>query len=155
MNNFFVTSSGTEIGKTLVTAALTWQLRRTGQSVHAIKPVISGVTDTTMAGSDTEIIGEAMGLASGSDTWDRISPMRYLAPLAPSMAAALEGRSLDYNALLSVCRDAMSLPGITLIEGVGGSFVPLVDDKLVCDWITFKIQYSTSIAHRFAKPCST
>ncbi len=42
MKSFFVTATGTGVGKTLVTAALAWQLRQAGKRVLALKPVISG-----------------------------------------------------------------------------------------------------------------
>ncbi|GHF22880.1 ATP-dependent dethiobiotin synthetase BioD [Kordiimonas sediminis] len=135
MQGMFISSTGTEIGKTLVTASLVAQLRQQGQQVTAIKPVISGVTDQTMAGSDTAILADALGLPQIAESWDKISPFRYRAPLAPTMAAAAEGKTLDYDAFLAFCRSALAADGFTLVEGVGGSFVPLVGDKLVADWI--------------------
>lgn len=127
---YFMTSTGTEIGKTLVTAGLVAQY-----GYKAFKPLISGVTDQTMAGSDTDILARAQGMQPCLQTWDHLSPMRFKAPLAPSMAAQKEGRSLDYNQLIQLCRGWLSLHDQCLIEGVGGSFVPLVDDILVIDWI--------------------
>ncbi|WP_417449896.1 dethiobiotin synthase [Kordiimonas sp.] len=135
MNGLFITSSGTEIGKTLVTAALCHQLRAAGKPVSALKPIISGVTDDTMDGSDTAIIADGLGLDLTPDVMHQISPFRYRAPLAPAMAAALEGRALDMDALINTCQTALDTNPFTLIEGVGGSFVPLVDRTLVADWI--------------------
>ncbi len=135
MNGLFITSSGTEIGKTLVTAALCHQLRQAGKPVTALKPIISGVTDDAMAGTDTAIIADGLGLELTPDVVSRISPFRYKAPLAPVMAAELEGRPLDYDALISVCRESLAANPFTLVEGVGGSFVPLVGKTLVTDWI--------------------
>ena len=68
-------------------------------------------------------------------TWNAISPFRYKAPLAPSMAAKLEGKTLDYDALIAFCRKQLNENPFTLVEGVGGSFVPLNHDKLVANWI--------------------
>ncbi|MEX0297917.1 MAG: dethiobiotin synthase [Kordiimonas sp.] len=135
MNGLFITATGTEIGKTFVTAALCYQLKAAGRSVEAIKPLISGVEDNTMDGTDTAIIAEALGKDLNTETLNAISPFRYRAPLAPSMAAKLEGKTLDYGALLQFCHDAMARSPLCLVEGVGGSFVPLTDDKLVANWI--------------------
>ena len=66
MTAHFITSSGTGIGKTLVTAALAWQLRERGRAVRAIKPVISGFAPETAAESDTGIVLAALGEAVGS-----------------------------------------------------------------------------------------
>ncbi len=135
MTGFFITATGTGIGKTLVTAALCHQLGEQGKAVQAIKPIISGVEDDKMAGTDTAILAEALGKPLTADTLNSISPFRYKAPLAPSMAAKLEGRTLEYDVLIETCTSALQNQGITLIEGVGGAFVPLDDTKLVSDWI--------------------
>ncbi len=135
MKGLFITSTGTEIGKTLVTATLCHQLKSLGKAVAALKPIISGVTDDTMQGSDTALIAESLGLPLNLEVINRISPFRYKAPLAPTMAAALEGRTLDYEDLIRACRITLAENQFTLVEGVGGSFVPLVGDRLVADWI--------------------
>ncbi|NVJ97681.1 MAG: dethiobiotin synthase [Alphaproteobacteria bacterium] len=135
MSGLFITSTGTEIGKTLITATLCHQARKKGLQILALKPVISGVTDQTMDGSDTAVIAEALGMPATAETWNTLSPFRFKAPLAPTMAAAKEGRTLSYGAILDHCRRALATDQFTLIEGVGGSFVPLTEGKLVADWI--------------------
>lgn len=135
MSGLFITATGTEIGKTFVTAALCHQLRHAGRAVHAIKPVISGFDETDMAGTDTAVIAESLGSELTPETLDDISPFRYKAPLAPAMAADLEGKTLDYDALLACCKKAIEAHPFCVIEGVGGSFVPLTPDHLVADWI--------------------
>ncbi len=135
MSGIFITSTGTEIGKTFVTASLCHQLKMANLPVHAIKPIISGIENGNMDGTDTAIIAESLNLPKTMETWDMISPFRYKAPLAPSMAAKLEGKILDYDALISVCKTALKHNPFTIIEGVGGSFVPLDDGHLVANWI--------------------
>jgi len=135
MAGLFITSSGTEIGKTLVTAALCHQARKVDMDLTALKPIISGFDDSTMAESDTAVIAKALGLPIHADTLGQISPFRFKAPLAPTMAAKAEGRTLDYDAVIGTCRKALEADTFTLIEGVGGSFVPLTGERLVADWI--------------------
>lgn len=135
MAGLFITATGTEIGKTLITAALCHQAREESRSLQALKPIISGLDDDTLADSDTAVIARALGLPINDATFDQISPFRFKAPLAPTMAAKAEGRSLDYNAVIHTCRQALESNTFTLIEGVGGSFVPLTGNHLVTDWI--------------------
>ena len=45
MSGLFITATGTGVGKTIVTAALTHQLQQLGRPVLALKPVISGFED--------------------------------------------------------------------------------------------------------------
>ena len=134
MNGLFITSTGTEIGKTFVTASLCHQLKTSSKPVHAIKAIISGI-ENDMTGTDTAVIAESLGLEPTEATWNAISPFRYKAPLAPSMAAKLEGKTLDYDALITFCQKQLDENPFTLVEGVGGSFVPLNDEKLVANWI--------------------
>ncbi len=135
MAGLFITATGTEIGKTLITAALCHQAREAGRLLQALKPIISGLDDDTRAESDTAVIAKALGLPLTDATFDQVSPFRFKAPLAPTMAAKAEGRTLDYDAIIQACKQALARPDFTLIEGVGGSFVPLTGDRLVADWI--------------------
>ena len=136
MKRLFVTASGTGVGKTLVTAALAHQLRMAGRSVRALKPVISGYTPDSHGKSDTAMLLDSLGLEHTAAAIDRLSPFRFKAPLSPDMAAAREGRAVDFGALLDACRDAATGPeDALLVEGVGGVMVPLTEDRTVLDWI--------------------
>ena len=134
MKRYFITSTGTDIGKTFVTCALTHQLVQQGKPVNTIKPIISGYTDDTKDSIDTAEIIRALGQKLTSETIAHVSPWRFTHALAPDMAALREGRAIDYKALLDFCQPDEHVE-IQLIEGVGGAFVPLDDNHLVVDWI--------------------
>ena len=134
MTSTFITATGTGIGKTLVTSLLTRQLRAKGKTVRALKPVISGFTDETLAESDTAELLRAMDRPVTPETITDISPWRFAEPLSPDMAAIREGRTIDFLKLIKFC-DTPEGAEHTLIEGVGGAFVPLDDIHTVADWI--------------------
>jgi len=77
MTAYFITSSGTGVGKTLVTAALTRQLREIGKGVQALKPVLSGYDDAEAASSDSGIILTALGEEPTPWAVAKISPWRF------------------------------------------------------------------------------
>ena len=135
----FVTAAGTEIGKTLVTAALVHQLSAAGRPVRALKPVISGLDAVALEDSDSGQLLAALGRPVDAEAVAGISPWRFDAPLSPHMAAALEGREIDFPSLVAFCRaeaEASAAKGESLlIEGVGGAMVPLTTRKTVLDWI--------------------
>ncbi len=136
MTTIFITSSGTGVGKTLVTASLAHQLRRSGRTARVLKPVISGFAPKEFDESDTAILLQSQGTPPTDDAVDRMSPFRFAAPLSPDMAAFRENRSIDFDALVTFCRDAAAGPEeITLIEGVGGVMVPLTERETVLDWM--------------------
>jgi dethiobiotin synthetase len=133
----FVTSTGTDIGKTFITAGLIRQLREQGAAVNALKPVVSGYDSSVVETSDPAVLLRALGRPPSADEVARIAPWRFRAPLAPDLAAAREQRSLDFDALVSFSREAIEAEtGLLFIEGVGGIMVPLDSDHTVLDWMT-------------------
>jgi dethiobiotin synthetase len=136
MSAYFVTSTGTDIGKTFVTAGLIRYLREAGQAVHAIKPVMSGYNSSVAETSDPAVLLNALGLPIDASTIDRVAPWRFRAPLSPDLAAAREGRNIDFKELISFSRkEIAAASGILFIEGVGGIMVPLDADRTVLDWM--------------------
>ena len=133
---YFVTATGTDIGKSFITAGLVRQAKARGQTIMAYKPLLSGYDDLNPHTSDTGALLRAMDMAINPRNIDRITPWRYHAPLAPSMAARLENRPVDFDALTGFCRHALAGPeDCIVVEGVGGLMVPLNDCKTVADWI--------------------
>ncbi|MDG1287747.1 MAG: dethiobiotin synthase [Rickettsiales bacterium] len=118
----FVTSTGTDQGKTYVTRLLGKQLGR----VYAIKPVISGYNASEM--TDTALILKA---SCSSMSIEECSPWRFEAPVSPDLAAKSEAKSIDYDELLNFCqRDE-----VEVIEGAGGVMSPLTSNHTNLDLI--------------------
>jgi len=136
VTRLFVTSTGTGIGKTHVTAALAHLVLMAGNSVRVVKPLVSGFDPAEPAGSDPAVLAAACGLPLDREVLDRISPWRYREPLSPDMAAAREGQAIDVAAVIGFCRAALAGPEASvLVEGVGGVMVPLDAHRTVRDWI--------------------
>lgn len=131
----FITATGTGIGKTFVTAGLIHHLRRLGRKVDAIKPVVSGFETAHAADSDPGILLAALGRPLDAENIARMSRWRFKAPLSPDIAAAREGRSIDFDALVEFSRKALAENPATLVEGVGGVMVPLDASRTVLDWM--------------------
>lgn len=130
---FFITGSGTSVGKTLVTASLAYQLRISGKRVSALKPVISGYADVT-AESDTALLLQSLGQAVNPVTVEAVSPWRFKAELAPNMAATKEGRGIEFLDVMAFCNMPRTSE-ITLIESAGGVMSPLTNTHTMLDWV--------------------
>lgn len=123
----FVTGTDTEVGKTVVSAALAGGLRRLGHAVAAVKPLASGEAHP---GTDATLLGQLAG-----------HPPKVLAcfafPAAPTRAMALEGRRVTFAQVTAYLGEQeQGLPdrdGVLLVEGVGGWRVPLTPDATVDD----------------------
>jgi dethiobiotin synthetase len=137
MSAIFVTATGTDIGKTFLARGLIRALRAKGRAVEALKPVVSGFEPAEAEGSDSGLLLTALGEPVTLEAIARISPWRFAAPLAADMAAAREGRALDYPALLDFCRKAIAESrGTLLIEGIGGVMSPIDGKYTSLDWAT-------------------
>ena len=137
MTAFFITATGTDIGKTFVAAGLIRHMQAAGRPVEALKPVVSGFDPGAWHGSDPGVLLAALGRPAELAEIERISPWRFTAPLSPDMAARREGRAIDFEALVEFCRRSMTqASGTLLIEGIGGIMVPLDDRHTVLDWMS-------------------
>lgn len=138
MTGYFVTATGTDIGKTYVSGALLRHWRREQRAIAALKPVMSGFDPSDVPGSDAGQLLLAMDAPMDLPGLNLISPWRFQAPLSPDMAAAREGKTIPYDKLVATCRSVAGMmpeDGRLIIEGVGGVFVPLDDRHTVMDWM--------------------
>jgi len=137
MAAIFVSATGTDVGKTFVTAALIRHFLEQGRAVDAIKPVVSGFDPARWQDSDPGILLAALGRPPTLAQAERISPWRFAAPLSPDMAAKREARSIDFDAVVEFCRGAVKARrDHLLIEGIGGIMVPFDPNHTVLDLIT-------------------
>lgn len=135
MKALFVAGTGTDLGKTHIACALLRAARARGLSVDAFKPVVSGFDPAEPETSDPARLAAAMGRP---DAWAEISPRRYGAPLAPNLAARLEGDTLRMADLIADCRTWLEArdTGLALVEGAGGVMSPMTDDATNLDLMT-------------------
>src|SRR5262245_22925279 len=128
MSAFFVTATGTDIGKTFVASGLIRHWRAAGRQIDALKPVATGFDPASAGASDAGVFLTALGRPVTPAEIDRISPWRFAAPLSPDMAAEREKRVIDFDALVKFSQSAIaSNTDRLLIEGIGGIMVPLDD----------------------------
>lgn len=134
----FVTATGTDVGKTFVTAGLVRALVRQGEGANAIKPVLSGFDEDNSEGwpqSDPGVLLQALGKPVTRESIAGISPFHFRAPLSPDMAASREGKTLSFDSVVAFCRQQLQQArGPLLVEGVGGALVPLDDEHTVAEW---------------------
>ncbi|MFO1258251.1 MAG: dethiobiotin synthase [Gammaproteobacteria bacterium] len=139
MTAYFITSTGTGIGKTHFVTRSIRASREKVEPISALKPIISGWQTDCLEENDTACILKALNLPFEEKWINQISPWRFMAPLSPDMAATQEGKEINFDDLISFCLAAIEKAAIVnqtlLIEGVGGAFVPLNQLYLVADWI--------------------
>jgi dethiobiotin synthetase len=141
----FVTGTGTEVGKTVVAAAIARTLARRGEKVAVFKPAVTGLDDFPADGPKSRDIDdisahrrpdhEVLRRAAGSEQSDEeIAPYRFGPPASPHLAAALAGEEIDPGRLIAAARAAAAGADALVCEGVGGLLVPLSPAYLVRDF---------------------
>ena len=134
MSAVFVTATGTDIGKTFVTAGVIRHIRASGGAIAAVKPIVSGFDPRAWQDSDPAVLLAALGHPVTLEEVERIAPWRFKAPLSPDMAGRREGRTIQFRDVVEFCRSAAAAQrGLLLIEGVGGIMVPLDERRTVLD----------------------
>jgi dethiobiotin synthetase len=134
MAAFFVTGSGTDIGKTWICAGLLGFWRAQGRAPGVLKPVVSGFDPAAPADSDPAVLLRAMGRPDDLDAIAQIAPFRLTAPLSPDQAAARESRRLTAAEIVRTCAPTIAAAkGPLLIEGAGGVMSPLSDAETMLD----------------------
>lgn len=124
MRGLFVTGTDTEVGKTVVAAALTAALRAAGTSVGAFKPVVTGI-DEPIPGvpADHELLAACADMAP-----EDVAPLRFGPPVSPHLAGELAGVAIEPARLVAAARATAQERGTLVAEGVGGLLVPLTSD---------------------------
>ncbi|MGH2719414.1 MAG: dethiobiotin synthase [Actinomycetota bacterium] len=116
----FVTGTGTGVGKTVVGAAIAAALGAAGLRVGAMKPAQTGASQ---GADDLAFIRAATGLPPSVCR----GPYVLDAPLAPAVAARLEGQALDTAAVARALAQLRQSCDAVIVEGAGGLLVPFND----------------------------
>jgi dethiobiotin synthetase len=129
LRGYFVTGTGTEVGKTVVAAVIARSLAAEGQKVAVFKPAVTGLSEPGEA--DHELLRRASGSAQSDE---QIAPYRYDPPTSPHLAAELAGERIEPPRLLRAARRAEADADVLVCEGVGGLMVPLAPGYMVRDF---------------------
>ena len=128
---FFVSGIDTGIGKTMATGLMARSLASAGRDVITVKLVQTG-NDGFSEDIDVHraICG---GIRFPEDGEGLTAPQIFKFPSSPLLAAALEGRTVDVEAISRAVRECAARHEIVLVESAGGLDVPLTEDMLSVD----------------------
>lgn len=124
----FVIGTDTEVGKTFVACRLAKLLVEMGMRVGVYKPVASGSIDSSP--SDWELLREA---ANQFCELEQVCPQQFAASVAPPVAAAMEGRTVDEALLLTGANWWLGRCDLLIVEGAGGALSPISPRQTVLD----------------------
>jgi dethiobiotin synthetase len=126
MRGVLVTGTDTGVGKTLLAAAITAALKAQGVDAIALKPVATGLDGDAVGPRAWPPDHELLALASDREPAET-AIVTYGPAVSPHLAAALERRPIDPQALIAEIRRRARGHRAVVVEGVGGLLVPLAD----------------------------
>jgi dethiobiotin synthetase len=133
----FIVGSNTDVGKTYVACRIAESLAAAGRRVGVYKPAASGCRPETRESSDPFLLWQAAGCPG---ELDHVCPQQFTAPLAPHLAAAAEGKTIDVDLLRTGLDYWRQRSEVVIVEGVGGLMSPVSDDDYVAD-LAYEFRY--------------
>jgi dethiobiotin synthetase len=147
MTGIFITGTDTNVGKTMIAAALAWLIRRMGVDVGVMKPFAAAqkIFSQRYKSIDAAILAKA---AQVSDADEEINPFFYQVPAAPIMAARIVNQSTpSISAAVKAFNKLALKHDFMIVEGIGGIMVPLTKEVYIAD-LARALKLSTIIVAR-------
>lgn len=129
---YFVGGIGTDVGKTVATGLMARYLLKRNVNVTTMKLVQTGCE-----GCSEDILRhrELGGMEeTPEDRLSLTSPQIFRYPSSPALAASLEGKVVDVDAIERALEHIASRYEVVLVEAAGGLAAPLTDDMLMIDF---------------------
>lgn len=125
MQTLLITATDTNAGKTVLTTALAvyWQRHYPCRSLGLMKPIQTGL-------GDREHYQQHLQL---DQPLQQLNPEYFQAPLAPPLAAAREGRSVDLAKVWQTLTTLQQTREWLLVEALGGLGSPVTEELVVAD----------------------
>src|SRR5574344_553200 len=124
MRGLFVTGTGTDIGKTYVSAAIARELTSKNLSLAYYKAAVSGAD--SIEESDAGYVRDAANIRQDTDT---LLSYLYKKPLSPHLAARGENKFASLEHIKSAFDSLKSKYDYVLSDAAGGIICPIVYEK--------------------------
>lgn len=127
----FITGTGTDVGKTFVSALITKKLRDNNINAGYYKPALSGCEyiDGKLVCGDAEFVCKTSNLNIDPNS---LVSFFYETPVSPHLAAKLEDNPIEISTILSDFNNIKSQFDFITVEGCGGLICPIrIDNDLI------------------------
>ena len=126
----FITGTGTDVGKTFVTALIVKKLRDAGKNAGYYKAAISGAEkaeDGTLLPGDALYVNKVAGIG---ESVENLVSYSYYEAVSPHLAARINNQQIDFHKIRADFHRALEKYELLTVEGSGGIICPLRwDDK--------------------------
>lgn len=120
----FITATGTDVGKTYISALLVKQLRDLNVNCNYFKPVLSGAVEQNnkLIAGDAKYVSEFAGINENANEY-----VSYLFQnaVSPHLASKLENKKINLNKIVKDYNFISQKSDFVVVEGAGGIICPL------------------------------
>ncbi|MEQ4923773.1 dethiobiotin synthase [Proteus hauseri] len=131
---WFLTGTDTEVGKTVVSSALLQCAAKQGYKTAGYKPVASGsewLADG-LRNSDALTLQQHSTVALD---YQQVNPYCFEAATSPHIVSQKMHQPIDFDFISNGLSQLQQQADWVLVEGAGGWFTPLSDEKFFADWV--------------------
>lgn len=128
--NYFVTGTDTNVGKTWATLALMTYFKQQNLSVMGMKPVASGCEKINGEWQNADALA-IQKTSSKRVNYSQINPFAYELPISPHLAGKDNPANLD--TIFANFQTLQNLADVLIVEGAGGWYAPLNDRETIAD----------------------
>ena len=145
--NIFITATGTDIGKTYISALIVKKMREKGLNCGYFKPVLSGVRELAghLVDSDANYVVQIADIPA---TADECVSYWWKEAVSPHLAAKRMNQKIDISKIKYDFAQISKKYDYLLVEGAGGITCPLIvekDEKYLLKDLIWELGLSTII----------
>lgn len=124
----FVLGTDTDVGKTFISAGLTYVLRKHQFNACSYKPVQSGgiLKENKLVSGDIEFV---KGITQLCEKDSSMNTYCFKEAVSPHIAAELENVTIDRHRILQHFKELQQKYDYIIVEGAGGTVVPLIRNQ--------------------------
>ncbi len=132
----FIAGTGTDVGKTVVTAGVFRWLRQHSSSAMVMKPVQTGCQvgeDGRMIAPDIDFVLRVANVDVDQETLAHLAPYLFGPACSPHLAARMAGQRIEIDKILASARWLASRHQRLVVESAGGVAVPINECQTMLD----------------------
>lgn len=120
----FITGTGTDVGKTYLSALFVKQLKKRGEAVGYFKPVLSGAEkkDGALLAGDCAYVYQEAHLDGDPN---ESAAYLFQHAVSPHLAAKMEGKAVSLEVIQTKFQQLRYIHSHLIVEGAGGAICPL------------------------------
>ncbi len=124
----FIIGTDTDVGKTFVTAGITYILRKHNLNACSFKPVQSGgiLKENKVISGDIEFI---KNITEINETNQMMNSYCLKESVSPHIASEIENITIDKNKIIKDYKILQEKYDYVVVEGAGGTIVPIIRDR--------------------------